>query len=83
MEEGISNLFSSLARGGDIWTGHASIADPGDGATRFILYLKDSVPKTARRDLIGYIKGYMRESGWKVHAVRVTRRYVEIALSNA
>ena len=82
LDEGISNLASSLQRAGDQWSGQVGVADKGDGVTSYALYLRDSIPENAKKDLLAYARGYIRRSGWRVVGVRLVKRYLEISVSN-
>jgi hypothetical protein len=82
LDESISNLFASLQRAGDQWTGQMGVADKGDGVTHYAFYLRDSIPEKAKKDLMAYARGYMKRSGWRVAGVRLVKRYLEVSVSN-
>jgi len=82
LDDSVTNLFASLQRGGDQWLGSIGVADKGDGCTRFALYLNEPLPKSCRSDLMSYARAYLKKCGWKVKGVHITRRYLEIMVSN-
>lgn len=82
LEEGISNLWASLERGSEgQWDSEATIVPDGDN-TRVALHLHWPLPETAKTCVAAYAKSYMLRSGWKVRSVKVTKRYVELVVSN-
>jgi hypothetical protein len=82
LDESISNLFDSLQRACPVWTGHVTPVDPGEGVTKYIFTLQDSVPEAARKDLLAYVRGYVKRCGWRVTNVRLLKHYLEVSVSN-
>lgn len=82
LEEGIANLVLSLQRGGAHWGNEVQVADRGDGMTRFYIPLVDKVPESAKSDVVKFVRGYLKKSGWTVKGASLTARYLEIRVSN-
>jgi hypothetical protein len=81
LEEGISNLWASLERAGEQWSRDVRM-DTGEDTTRVILPMSWAMAESAEKDVAAYIKSYMLRTGWKVRRVKITKRYVELIVSN-
>ena len=82
LEQALTNLWKSLQRAGGYWKDNAILEDTVD-STKVVLAVTIPIPEQSKKDVAGYIKGYLLQSGWKVSRVKIRKHYVELLVSNA
>lgn len=74
----LNNLYASLARAGDHFSGAAEFR-PTDDGFEASLQLQLHMPDNARKYAGAYIRQYMKASGWKISSLRFEKRQVRLA----
>lgn len=77
----LSNLYASLARASEHFSGDATF-DPKDEGFEATLKIQQPMPDAARKFAGAYIKQYALESGWRMR-VKFEKGYVRLAGSPA
>jgi hypothetical protein len=72
------NLLASLQRGGDHWTGEVMEIAQKDGCLGIALRVHHLPSAQAKKGLVSYVRGYLRESGWKVKSVTVATTHLAV-----
>jgi hypothetical protein len=73
----LNNLYASLARAGEHFSGAADY-HPTDNGFEASLQLQLHMPDDARKYAGAYIRQYIKASGWKVSSLRFEKRQVRL-----
>ena len=78
----LNNLYASLARAADHFSGNAMYRPDGKGFEAS-MQLQMHMPDNARRYASAYIRDYVRASGWKVSSLRFDKRQMRLVAEPA
>ena len=81
LEESLQNLLKSLQRAGHHFSGAIAARVDNRGLGCYAYRLTEPLPAKAKGDVQRYVRAYLKACGWQVSAVRVTQKYVEVALA--
>lgn len=78
----LQGVLGSISRAGPIFRQDVLIA-PEEQDLKVTLYLADRIPPRGFEPMRTFMRGYARESGWKMQGFYATKRYVRFTLAKA
>ena len=84
----LNDLFSSVQRAGPVFTGQATLAPEGEGYKVTLqlapgAFNQNDVGARVQKALGGYIRAYLRESGWRTKGGSFKRGYFELCIAES